>query len=341
MSTIRLAMTGTRGHHGIVLRELPSLPAVQLVAAAVGGDTVEPILEAFGRRGAPPPQAFDEHAAMLDAVKPDAVVVCGPFERHADMCVDAITRGVHVYTEKPAALSLAELERLRAAANAHRDVRVVGMMQGRYAPGFHTAWRLIRDGAIGEVRLIDARKSYKLGRRPPYYHARDTYGGTIPWVGSHAIDWVYWMCGGADERVAFESVTAHHHTDPLARVGTMERSAACLFSIAGGRVATVSIDVYRPESAPTHGDDWVRVVGTGGVIEARPDSVEMISGTSGGQVSPSCDRTPFADFIADMSGGPPGLITTRDTLDVTEACLLARQSADERRTVDFPRHASG
>lgn len=341
MTTIRLAMIGSRGHHGIVLRELPSLPQVELVAVAAGGDTVVPLLEWAQKSGRSAPRVFDDHATMLTDVRPDAVVVCGPFERHASMCVEALDRGIHVYTEKPAALSIAELEQLRRAVDRNPGVRLVGMMQGRYMPGFYTAWQLVRDGAIGDVRLFNARKSYKLGKRPDYYRDRDTYGGTIPWVGSHAIDWIYWIAsvGRGDDRAGFTSVFAWHSTAGNAGIGTMERSAVCLFTLESDRAATVSIDVFRPEAAPTHGDDWIRVVGSKGIIEARPEWLSLIDATHDGTTAHpvACDRTPFADFIADIAGQKPALIDARDTLDLTEACLLARQSADEVKLIAFRR----
>ena len=76
------------------------------------------------------------------------------------------------------------------------------------------------------MRLIDARKSYKLGKRPAYYHRRETYGGTIPWVGSHAIDWVLYFAAPRK----FARVIATQSSEDNGGNGTMERSAICLFS---------------------------------------------------------------------------------------------------------------
>src|SRR3954452_58440 len=287
MAITRVGFIGSRGHWQATLREVSAVPALRVVAAAPGGDTVAPIVQ-WCREHGHACEVIDDHRRMLDDAGLDVVVVCGPFERHAEMCVHAIERGIHVLTEKPAALTFDELDRLRAACRAHPDVHLAGMMFSRYDAGFYTAWRLIRDGAIGDVRLINARKSYRLGKRDAYYHDRATYGGTIPWVGSHAIDWVLWFAGGAP----FESVYATHSQQHNGNNGTMERSAACHFTLAGERFATVSIDVFRPSNAPTHGDDWARIVGTDGVIEARPDSLKMINrDNDGSQAVPVvCDR---------------------------------------------------
>lgn len=327
-------MIGTRGHQGIVLRELPALSQVQLVATAPGGpdDSDQPLVE-FADKNGHSSRHFADWRIMLDDVNPDAIVVCGPFELHAEMTIAAIERGVHVFAEKPLALAFDDLRRLRECVGNHPQVHLAAMMQSRYDAGFFTAHKLVREGAIGDVRLINARKSYKRGRRADFYRHRDTYGGTIPWVGSHAIDWMLWLAGAP-----VESVFACHSQQHNGEVGTMESSAACLFTLAGERFATVSIDVLRPESAGTHGDDWVRVVGTRDTLEARPNSISLVSGTQAGSTlgDAQCDRKPFADFVAHARGETSAIIGAKDSLDLTEALLLARQSADEGRVVRFP-----
>lgn len=337
MDTINLAVIGTRGHWPTVARELEQMPEVRVVALADGGDTIAPAA-AWCKEHDHTPSVHADHREMLNHVKPDAVVVAGPFERHAEMCIDAIDRRVHVLTEKPAALTIEHLDKLRDAHSRNPDVHLAGMMFSRYEPGFWTAKRLIRDGAIGEVRLINARKSYKLGKRPDYYRDRATYGGTIPWIGSHAIDWILWFAGGEFKTVCAWHSAAHNHD-----LGTMELDAACQFALAGDRCATVSVDYRRPANAPTHGDDWARVVGTDGVMEVRTDSVRLINRENdGSKAVPAASETILLhEFVDHIRGKAKSSLDAKATLDLTEACLLARQSADEKRVIEFPTTASG
>ena len=328
---MKLAMIGARGHYETVLRELAALTDVRLVGAADGSqdDPAKPIA-AWCREHGHSPVVMAEWREMLDVTRPDAVVVCGPFELHAEMCLEAIGRGAHVLVEKPAALTFEDLARLRSAVDRHPSVHLAAMMFSRYTPGFYTAWRLVRGGTIGDVRLIDARKSYKLGNRPGYYRDRATYGGTIPWVGSHAFDWVLWLGGHQ-----VKSVYASHSAADNGGCGTMERAALCHLGLCNGRAASVSIDLFRPDNAPTHGDDWVRVVGTKGVMEVRPSSVMLVNGDNDGTrpVPVSCDRSPLRDFVDHARRRGEALIGRKATLDLTAVCLLARQSADEGRVL--------
>jgi predicted dehydrogenase len=321
-------MVGTRGHYGYLLDRLSALPHVQLVAASPGGDSLEALdkwAAANGRTFEP----FDDYRTMLDRARPDAAALCGPFETHAAMCIECLDRGIHVLTEKPAALTEEELAALVDAVERNPRVHLAGMMASRYDAGFYNASKLIDSGAIGEVRLINVRKSYKLGKRPSFFADRQTYGGTIPWVGSHAIDWAMWYAGDARARSVFATHSAQHNGNN----GTMERSAACLFTFDRDITATVSIDVFRPDSAPTHGDDWARVVGTEGVVEARPAGVTLLDANGEQTIATPADRELIGDFFDHVRGAAHAVIDARSTIELTRLCLAARRSADEGRMV--------
>lgn len=331
MKPLRIAFIGARGHHPTVLRELEKMPEAQITAICDGGDTIEPLAE-WCRTHSQTPKVFSDYHQLIDPSLADLLVVCGPFEKHAEMSLAAIERDLPVLCEKPVALTFADLNKLRDACHKHPRALFTGMMFSRYDPGFFTAWNLVQSGAIGEIRLINARKSYKLATRPPYYEKRETYGGTIPWIGSHAFDWMLWFSNQSPQ-----SVCATHSTVSNGNHGDMESSASCQFSFANGLSATVSLDIMRPPNAPTHGDDWMRLVGTTGVIEARPNSVHLINPANDGSqpVAVASDRFLMRDIAEQLAGGQKCLIDTASTLALTDTCLRARQSADENRVVNF------
>ena len=328
---MKLCMVGVRGHNSYVLSGLP-LTDVSVAGLCTAAPEDDPAgLLSKCRDLGHEPEVWEHPAEMLDAVGPDLVSIAGPFARHAEISVEAFRRGIHVFCEKPVALTLEQLDEVAEAREA-AGVHFAAMMGLRYDHAFHTAWRKVREGAVGEVRLVNAQKSYRLGRRAPFYHDRETYGGTIPWVGSHAFDWIRWYTGKA-----FRSVYATHSAARNRDHGELEVSALCHFTLEDDIYASVSIDYLRPDAAPSHGDDRVRIAGTDGVLDVRDGEVILTRAGGDGEerLPAACDRQLFPDFVAAAAGRSQALLGPEDAIEMTRACLLARQSADSGRIVSF------
>ncbi len=76
-------------------------------------------------------------------------------------------------------------------------IRIVVLSTGQWNP--MEGRRAVEVGLVGEPILISSQKSYKYGaERPWFYKGRKTYGGTIPWAGIHALDFMRWV---ADQRL--------------------------------------------------------------------------------------------------------------------------------------------
>lgn len=327
---MKLCMIGSRGHSYYVFESIHEIPGMSLPCVSSGcGDSPQRLLDLAERNGFHP-EVCSDWRAMLDKLKPDVVCIDGPFELHAEMCAESLKRGIHVFCEKPIALTLDQLEMVRAA---HRksSARIVSMVGLRYEPAFLQGARMVRGGAIGKLKLIRAQKSYKLGTRPDFYKHRETYGGTIPWVGSHAFDWILYFSGDT-----FESVTAVQSAEDNFGNGDLEIAALCQFRMRSGILASASIDYLRPGSAPTHGDDRVRAAGTEGVLEVRDGKIHLIDRNGEREIIPEQpDRRLFSDFLLELFGERPALVSDEETFELTRACLLAREAADSGTMIHF------
>lgn len=328
---MKICIIGVRGHHHYVFDEIGQLPQVELVGISSGGSDDIGVLADHCDKVGVSPAVYNDYRLMLDELKPDAVAINGPFNLHAQMSIDALERGIHVLCEKPVALNLDDLARLEAAYAETDGLIFFSMVGLRYEPAFLTAWKAVQDGAVGQVKLIHAQKSYKLGERPDFYRSRETYGGTIPWVGSHALDWIYWFSGSD-----FKSVAASHTVSGNFGHGELEVAATCQFLMQNGVQASASIDYLRPAAAPTHGDDRVRVAGTEGVIEVLGGRVMRVDfdGERELPVDGSYGAI-FKDFVGAVDGTCEPLTNAAETFSLTRACLLARESADTGRAVEF------
>ena len=327
---MKIGMIGGIGHNGYVFDGVRASAGAVIVGVAPGpGEANADTLARRVERLDQTPKVFTDYRTMLDEQKPDIVTIACHYADHAGVAIDAIERGCHVFVEKPMATTFEDLDRLeRAFKNA--KVQLSCMLGLRYEPAFTTAWRAVEHGAIGEVRLMTAQKSYKLGRRPAWNHDRDRFGGTIPWVGSHAIDWLHWFTGAQ-----FERVYATHSTIGNRDHGELEATALCHFSMANAVFGGVNIDYLRPAKASSHGDDRIRLAGTNGVMEVSAGRAHLIDEHGPQDLPLEPKREIFAEFIDQVEGTATSLISADDAFLTTKACLLARQSADEGHVVEF------
>jgi len=181
---------------------------------------------------------------------------------------------------------------------------------------------------VGEIRLVNTQKSYKLGQRPDFYKKRETYGGTIPWVGIHAIDWIHWIT-----EKKFLSVYATHSRLHNSGHGELETTALCHFTLEDEVFASLSIDYLRPHGAPTHDDDRMRIVGTKGIVEVINERV-FLTDEKGHREVPLVEKGQiFEDFLREIRGQGKCMVTPEDSILTTEIALKARLSADTGQIV--------
>lgn len=323
---MKIAFIGCRGHLGYVFNEMKVFPELEVCGLCAAGDAPDRLTVNLEKLGYSAP-LFDDYRELIDTVKPDIAVVSGPWHLHAPMSLYCLERGVDVFCEKPVAFTLDEVDALEQAA-AKTGAKFGGMMGMRFESHFHTALKMINDNLIGDIQLIYTRKSYVYGTRPDFYNSRATYGGTIPWVGSHAIDLIQ-HCNAGD----FASVRAWHcHRDNNAELP--ELTAHCAFTMTSGALASADIDYLRPAAAGSHGDDRLRAVGSAGIIEVTYGKIEIIDADGTREIIPELPRYGvFGDFVYARHDAARKL--TADNLRLTRACLYARESADLNKELTF------
>jgi len=258
---------------------------------------------------------FASWSEMLDTTHPDLAIVSPVFGLTGGIVIACAKRGIDVFCEKPVAGTLAELDRVEAAVKAC-GIHFGAMHYLRVSPAFWQGAAMVRDGAIGEVRLLNAQKSYRFGTRPDWYRDRELFTGIIPWVGIHAIDWIYAFTGKK-----FLSVNA-------SCAGSPERTALCRFDLEDSVAASVSLDYFRPDIAPTHDDDRIRCVGTEGILEVRDGMIHLVNRDGVRTIEPESAPEMFTCFLDGRD-----LLLPDEIFYLTRVALLARESADTQKTI--------
>jgi predicted dehydrogenase len=111
--------------------------------------------EALARWAAsfPRARAATELDELLSDDALDAVVVATGVPSHPDLAVRALEAGKHCFVEKPLAQSVAEGERVLAAAEASGGVLMVGHLL-EYHPGVEKLRELTASGELGDLRYV-------------------------------------------------------------------------------------------------------------------------------------------------------------------------------------------
>lgn len=137
---------------------------------------------------------LDDYRELLARDDVDAVVISTPGATHVDIVCDALAAGKHVLSEKPAATSRADLDRLCAAVATADTVYQIGL-ECRLHPLFTRARKLIADGAIGRPIML-----WCLEFRGPFrpkvghwIHLEDQSGGTFVEKMCHYFDLLTWF----------------------------------------------------------------------------------------------------------------------------------------------------
>jgi len=276
---------------------------------------------------------YDDYIDMLEKEKPDVAIVSTRLDKIAGTAIEAANRGCHLICEKPLALNKNKLFDVFDAVKKN-NVKLTAMLTMRSEPEFIAAKKIYESGEIGEAVLINGRKSYKWGaERPEWFGDKKKYGGTINWVGIHALDFINFITG-----LSFVKTTAMTGNFSHPERPACDDNCALALELSNGGHATISVDFLRPNSAETHGDDWIRIVGTKGVVEARTSdhSCDVISNETGmRQVSLPKKEFAFWDFFQAVAGDKTIAVPQKESFLLTYACLCSQESADKNILVSI------
>ncbi len=296
----------------VLLPGLLATPGVEV--AGICGRTRERASETAARLGVG--GAFDDYAAMLDASRPDAVVVATPNDVHAPMVLEAVHRGLHVLCEKPLGTSLAEAEAMERAARG-AGVRTAMNFTYRSTTPFRHAWALIQAGAVGHVRHVTVTFHQGVRADPSapisFRNLRERGGGALLDVGPHMVDALRWLVGEVEavvgaaqtcitERPAITGGTAVAHV-------TADDVVSVVVRMRGGATGTVQLSQV---THGRHGYRRIEIAGEAGTLSLEEDRGEPAvvrlapAGSTAGRldpvpVPPELD-VPFEDFPASHVG---------------------------------------
>ena len=188
-------------------------------------------------------RAHSSYEALLADDAVEAVYVSLPNSLHYEWTLRALRAGKHVLCEKPLATSVAEVEEMFDVAQQCGRVLVEAFLY-RSHPLTHAVMQRVRDGAIGQLKLI--RTSFCFRTRQVASNIRfdpELAGGALMDVGCYCISLSRLLAGGEPDQV---SVAAHVHETGVDEraVGTMHFPGGVLACFSCGMTVQTNNTAY-------------------------------------------------------------------------------------------------
>jgi predicted dehydrogenase len=189
----------------------------------------------------------------------DFVYVATPHTTHVHLVVAAAAAGKHVLCEKPLAVNAAGAREI-AAATAAAGVFAMEAFAFRCHPQTRRLIDLLRDGAVGELRLVTASFGYDAGPAPGNYLLNPGLaGGSMLDVGCYTVALVRQLAGVAFDRPYSEPVRVEG-AGLLHPEHGVDLDATAIAWFNGGFTAQLA------SSIRTRLSSTVQITGTDGVI---------------------------------------------------------------------------
>lgn len=193
----------------------------------------------------------------------EAVLIATSHATHRDMIEAAAKARRHVFVEKPLALTVEDARASVVAAESAGVVLQVGFQRRRH-PAHREIKRLIEDGAIGDIEMLQANHSLPGGFNLPDTAWRwdevQSPLGSMTSLGIHQIENFLYL-GGPITRVGAVS--------RMGRSVSIDEATAIVFEFASGAVGTLLSSFFTPW------DIALAVHGTEGAAFADRDGARL------------------------------------------------------------------
>ncbi|MBW9064455.1 aldo/keto reductase [Rhizobium herbae] len=225
------------------------------------------------REGFPGARIVKGYDTLLADPEIEAVYIATPHTSHAEWAIKAVRAGKHVLVEKPMALSAFDAQSIFHEATKARVFAGEAYMY-RFHPQTARLVELVREGTIGDVRIIRSSFGFDMGGYRPEHRlfANDLAGGGILDVGGYPVSMVCMLAGAAENRPFLEPLTV----SGAARLGPsgVDEWASAVLKFPNDIIAEVSCSIMAQQ------DNVLRIIGSQGRIEVK--DFWFASGKQGG-----------------------------------------------------------
>jgi xylose dehydrogenase (NAD/NADP) len=192
MDKLRWGILGTARINRLVIPALHASPNNELVAVASRNLSHGQDYAAQWEI----PQALGSYQELINSDQIDVVYIPLPNHMHAEWTIKAAEAGKHVLCEKPLALSVSEVDSIRASAEKN-SVKIVEAFMYRHHPQTLKVRDLIESGALGQIGYMRGTFSFILDRPGNIRWSPETGGGSLWDIGCYPVSYAQMVMGSA------------------------------------------------------------------------------------------------------------------------------------------------
>ena len=155
MSKIRLGIIGYgnmgSGHTKNIFKG--KCPEIALTAIAdINPERLELARQLAAEMNMPCPPLFDDASKMMDSGLCDAILVAVPHYDHARYVIEALEKGLHAMSEKPAGVYTKQVREMIAVADQHPELTFGMMFNQRTNCVYRKMREILQSGELGQIR---------------------------------------------------------------------------------------------------------------------------------------------------------------------------------------------
>ena len=328
--TFKIGMVGIEQHAPYLFSGMELSEKLEFVGY-VGDESDRATFESHvGKKNVPIYPTLND---LIDRQDPDIVGISMISSQQGPEIAAALRSGKHVITDKPLLTTREDLESVKAALAANRDLRISMMLTLRDSPQYLALRRAVRNGEIGDVVNCYAKRSATLRPqvRPFWAFEYDLSGGPILDLVIHDIDAVSWITG-----LDYVSTVGHQaNVNGHAPESFYDHSQSLLLMEGG---VSLIVEGHRNVPDSFQGmDNRMTIVGTKGHIEcsSKGPVLQFSDGFAGEVTELPKPRHLVVDFADALDADTEPTITTGELIRLMDVCLGVKEASETGERVDL------
>ena len=281
----------------------------------------------------------------------DAIVIATPNHTHADVVLDAMETAAHLLIEKPLATTIADCDRIVAAAKSREAITWMGL-EYRYKPPIAVAVEEARSGVAGNIKMVAIREHRFpfLVKVNDWNRFRRNTGGTLVEKCCHFFDLMNLIIDAHPVRVFASGAQDVNHLDEIydGEVPDIIDNAYVIVDYDNGARALLDLCMFAEASK---NEQEIAITGDAGKIEAFvPEALVRVGDRVTWKVTETTvvdDSIGYVgahegssylehlDFLEAIELGLPPKVTVEDGRLAVAVGLAGQLSIDEDRPVEM------